>query len=92
MTMARPYRNVRSSLASSGREAVMTLEPATDLLAIELEHLLTLPDGRDVEWEAIGTGTEPLVWVEGGPGLPSNLARADGRRRSRRPAVSSCRR
>lgn len=55
----------------------MTLELTADLLTIELEHLLTLPDGRVVEWEALGTGTEPLVWVEGGPGLPAHLARAD---------------
>ncbi|MEW6224400.1 MAG: alpha/beta hydrolase [Chloroflexota bacterium] len=47
------------------------------LLTIELEHLTTLPDGRTVEWEALGEGTEPLVWVEGGPGLPAHLARAD---------------
>jgi proline iminopeptidase len=46
------------------------------LPAIELEHLATLSDGRVVEWEAIGSG-EPLVWVEGGPGLPAHLARAD---------------
>ncbi len=47
-----------------------------DLPDIELEHLAVLPDGRDVEWEALGDG-EPLVWVEGGPGLPAHLARAD---------------
>ncbi len=49
---------------------------ATDLLTIELEHLTRLPDGRAVEWEALGQG-EPLVWIEGGPGLPAHLARAD---------------
>ena len=47
------------------------------LPVIELERLGALPDGRLVEWEAIGDGTEPLVWVEGGPGLPAHLARAD---------------
>ena len=47
------------------------------LPTIELEHVTTLPDERVAEWEALGTGTEPLVWVEGGPGLPAHLARAD---------------
>jgi proline iminopeptidase len=41
-----------------------------------LANLLELPDGRVAEWEAIGTG-EPLLWIEGGPGLPAHLARAD---------------
>jgi pimeloyl-ACP methyl ester carboxylesterase len=41
-----------------------------------LANLLELPDGRVVEWEAIGTG-EPLLWIEGGPGLPAHLARPD---------------
>jgi proline iminopeptidase len=41
-----------------------------------LENLLDLPDGRVAEWEAIGTG-EPLLWIEGGPGLPAHLARPD---------------
>lgn len=53
---------------------------ATDelpLLDIELERLTVLPDGRQVEWEVLGDGDEPLVWVEGGPGLPAHLARAD---------------
>jgi pimeloyl-ACP methyl ester carboxylesterase len=49
---------------------------AVDLPDIELERLTILPDGRAVEWEAFGDG-EPLVWVEGGPGLPAHLARAD---------------
>ncbi|MCI4354748.1 MAG: alpha/beta hydrolase [Thermoplasmata archaeon] len=49
-------------------------EPA--LLDIRLENLLELPDGRIVEWEAIGHG-EPLLWIEGGPGLPAHLARPD---------------
>jgi pimeloyl-ACP methyl ester carboxylesterase len=44
---------------------------------IGLAELTRLPDGREVEWEALGTGDEPLVWVEGGPGLPAHLARAD---------------
>src|SRR5512141_1797008 len=47
------------------------------LPVIELERLSALPDGRLVEWEALGEGREPLVWVEGGPGLPAHLARAD---------------
>lgn len=47
------------------------------LPVIELARLTELADGRVVEWEALGTGTEPLVWVEGGPGLPAHLARAD---------------
>ena len=41
-----------------------------------LEHLLELEDGRIVEWEAIGAGP-PLLWIEGGPGLPAHLARPD---------------
>jgi pimeloyl-ACP methyl ester carboxylesterase len=47
------------------------------LLDIRLEHVTRFADGRLVEWEAHGTGMEPLVWVEGGPGLPAHLARAD---------------
>lgn len=47
------------------------------LLEIELAEITTLGDGRQVEWEALGDGGEPLVWVEGGPGLPAHLARAD---------------
>jgi proline iminopeptidase len=43
---------------------------------IHLAHLLTLLDGRTVEWEAVGAG-EPLLWIEGGPGLPAHLARPD---------------
>jgi proline iminopeptidase len=46
------------------------------LSAIELQHLLRLPDGRTVEWEAIGVG-EPLLWIEGGPGFPAHLGRPD---------------
>ena len=41
-----------------------------------LPNLLRLGDERTVEWEAIGAG-EPLVWVEGGPGLAAHLARPD---------------
>jgi pimeloyl-ACP methyl ester carboxylesterase len=41
-----------------------------------LASLIELPDGRVAEWEAIGSG-EPLLWIEGGPGLPAHLARAD---------------
>ncbi len=47
------------------------------LLDIQLAEVTRLPDGRWVEWEALGSGDEPLVWVEGGPGLPAHLARAD---------------
>ncbi len=47
------------------------------LLDIELAEATRLPDGRVVEWEALGDGDEPLVWVEGGPGLWAHLARAD---------------
>jgi proline iminopeptidase len=50
---------------------------AAPLATIELERLTTLPGGSVVEWEALGDGEEPLVWVEGGPGLPAHLARAD---------------
>ena len=41
-----------------------------------LADVLVLPDGRLAEWEAIGSG-EPLLWIEGGPGLPAHLARPD---------------
>jgi proline iminopeptidase len=41
-----------------------------------LANLLELGDGRVAEWEAIGSG-EPLLWIEGGPGLPAHLARPD---------------
>ena len=41
-----------------------------------LANILELPDGRVAEWETIGTG-EPLLWIEGGPGLPAHLARPD---------------
>ncbi len=43
-----------------------------------LEHLLDLPSGRRAEWEAIGDGP-PLLWIEGGPGLPAHLARPEAR-------------
>ena len=39
---------------------------------------MRLPDGREVEWEAVGEGP-PLLWIEGGPGLPAHLARPDVR-------------
>ena len=41
-----------------------------------LAEVLTLEDGRVVEWEAVGAGP-PLVWVEGGPGFWAHLARPD---------------
>jgi len=41
-----------------------------------LAEILTLKDGRTVEWEAVGDGP-PLIWVEGGPGLWAHLARPD---------------
>ena len=41
-----------------------------------LAEILTLEDGRTVEWEAVGDGP-PLMWVEGGPGLWAHLARPD---------------
>ena len=41
-----------------------------------LAEMLGLPDGRLVEWEETGAG-EPLLWIEGGPGLPAHLARPD---------------
>ena len=47
------------------------------LPTIEPAHLAPLPGGAVAEWEAIGEGDEALVWVEGGPGLPAHLARAD---------------
>lgn len=50
---------------------------APRLAVIALANVVELDDGRIVEWEALGTGREPLVWVEGGPGLPAHLARAD---------------
>jgi proline iminopeptidase len=46
------------------------------LMTIQLARLTSLGDGRLAEWEAHGEG-EPLVWVEGGPGLPAHLARED---------------
>ncbi len=53
------------------------MDTRASLLTIELEQLTAVPDGPVVEWEALGDGDEPLVWVEGGPGLPAHLARAD---------------
>jgi pimeloyl-ACP methyl ester carboxylesterase len=54
----------------------MTMRRAP-LPTIELAYLATLPGGAVAEWEALGDGDEALVWVEGGPGLPAHLARAD---------------
>ena len=53
---------------------------------ILLANLLELPDGRVVEWEAIGTG-EPLLWIEGGPGIAAHLARLARDERSNVDAV-----
>ncbi|HET9853232.1 MAG TPA: alpha/beta hydrolase [Candidatus Limnocylindrales bacterium] len=41
-----------------------------------LADLLELPGGRVAEWEATGVGP-PLLWIEGGPGLPAHLARPE---------------
>jgi proline iminopeptidase len=41
-----------------------------------LAEILTLEDGRAIEWEAVGDGP-PLVWVEGGAGFWAHLARPD---------------
>ena len=49
---------------------------SNDRPAYPLAEVLGLPDGRLVEWEATGAG-EPLLWIEGGPGLPAHLARPD---------------
>ena len=46
------------------------------LVDYRLAEILTLEDGRTVEWEAVGDGP-PLMWVEGGPGLWAHLARPD---------------
>lgn len=46
------------------------------LSELRLANLLELPDGRTVEWEAVGSG-DPLLWIEGGPGFPAHLARPD---------------
>jgi pimeloyl-ACP methyl ester carboxylesterase len=42
-----------------------------------LAEILTVADGRTVEWEAVGGGP-PLMWVEGEPGFWAHLARRDG--------------
>ncbi len=47
-----------------------------ELLNIELARLGELPGGRRFEWESVGEG-EPLLWIEGGPGLPAHLGRPD---------------
>ena len=46
------------------------------LLDVRLSHLGELADGRRFEWESVGD-TEPLLWIEGGPGLPAHLGRPD---------------
>jgi proline iminopeptidase len=46
------------------------------LIEYPLAEILTVADGRTVEWEAVGDGP-PLMWVEGGPGLWAHLARPD---------------
>ncbi len=46
------------------------------LIGYPLAEILTLADGRTVEWEAVGGGPS-LIWVEGGPGLWAHLARPD---------------
>jgi proline iminopeptidase len=46
------------------------------LIEYPLAEILTLEDGRTVEWEAAGDGP-PLMWVEGGPGFWAHLARPD---------------
>jgi proline iminopeptidase len=46
------------------------------LLEYPLAEVVTLEDGRAVEWEAVGDGP-PLMWVEGGPGFWAHLARPD---------------
>jgi proline iminopeptidase len=46
------------------------------LIEHPLAEMLTLEDGRTVEWEAVGDGPR-LMWVEGGPGLWAHLARPD---------------
>jgi len=51
-------------------------DPAEARPEIRLANLLKLPDGRTVEWEAVGSG-DPLLWIEGGPGFPAHLARPD---------------
>ena len=46
------------------------------LVDYQLAQVLTLADGRAVEWESVGEGP-PLIWVEGGPGFWAHLARPD---------------
>lgn len=62
-----PRRNgvtVSAGRVCFGLEAGRCLETELPLPTIELERLTELPDGRPVEWEAVGTGAEPLAWVE----------------------------
>jgi proline iminopeptidase len=76
-TGAHGHRRLALALASSAQQfrARMT-DPEHALPAVRLANLLELPDGRTVEWEAVGHG-EPLLWIEGGPGFPAHLARPD---------------
>ena len=53
-----------------------TTDPPDDRPTFPLANLLELPNGAVAEWEAIGEGP-PLLWIEGGPGLPAHLARPD---------------
>lgn len=53
-----------------------TTDPPGDRPTYPLANLLELPNGAVAEWEAIGNGP-PLLWIEGGPGLPAHLARPD---------------
>jgi proline iminopeptidase len=46
------------------------------LIEYPLAEILTVTDGRAVEWEAVGDGP-PLMWVDGGPGFWAHLARPD---------------
>ncbi len=52
------------------------MDDPDDRATFPLAQLLELPDGRVAEWEAIGEGP-PLLWIEGGPGLPAHLARPE---------------
>jgi pimeloyl-ACP methyl ester carboxylesterase len=51
-------------------------DPPDDRPTFPLANLLELDDRTVAEWEAIGEGS-PLLWIEGGPGLPAHLARPD---------------
>lgn len=49
---------------------------ADDRPTFPLADVLELPGGRIAEWEVVGDGP-PLLWIEGGPGLPAHLARPE---------------